>query len=242
MGKCYFQNFHITKFGDSFVTAISMNILEIQLLSTDIPQTKKFYHEILGMEILYADDSSVKFSAGLSILIFKKAIKNDPFYHFAFNIPANKFEEAHEWASGRVQLLSITPTSTVADFKNWNAKAFYFYDNNHSIVEFIARFDMDNNSDKPFDGSSIFSISEIGIVADNTKAYAEKKIEEYKLSFFSKQPPQDDFAAIGDDHGLFIVVNNNRNWYPTNKPSAKFWTAIKFEHKGKLTDLEITGE
>ena len=134
-----------------------MNILEIQLLSTDIIQTKKFYHDILGIKILHTDDSSIKFSAGLSTLVFRKTYKENPFYHFAFNIPANKFEEAHTWASQRVQLLPITPGNTIADFKSWNAKAFYFYDNNQNIVEFIARFDLDNNSDKPFDGSSIFS-------------------------------------------------------------------------------------
>lgn len=194
------------------------------------------------MEILYADDSSVKFGASLSTLVFKKAVKNDPFYHFAFNIPANKFEEAHAWASERVQLLQITPTSTIADFNNWNAKAFYFYDNNQNIVEFIARFDLDNNSDKTFDGSSIFSISEIGIVTDNAKVYGEKMIKEHNLSFFSKQPPLDDFAAIGDDHGLFIVVNNKRNWYPTNKPSGKYWASVKFKQGEKITSLEMTGE
>lgn len=219
-----------------------MNILEIQLLSTDIPQTKKFYHEILGMEILHADDSSLTFSAGHSTLIFKKTNSKNPFYHFAFTIPANKFEEAHAWASQRVQLLPITPSSTTADFKSWNAKAFYFYDNNQNIVEFIARFDLNNNSDKPFDGSSIFSISEIGLVVDNAKAYSEKMLQPYDLNFFSKQPPQDDFVAVGDDNGLFIIVNDKRNWYPTSKPSGKYWTAIKFEQEGKITNIEMPGE
>jgi len=219
-----------------------MNILELQLLSADIFQTQKFYQEILGMEILHADDSSIKFSAGLSTLIFKKTNNKNPFYHFAFTIPSNKFEEAHAWASKRVQLLPITPNSTIADFKSWNAKAFYFYDNNQNIVEFIARFDLNNNSDKPFEGSSVFSISEIGIVADNAKAYSERMLREYDLNFFSKQPPQDDFVAIGDDNGLFIVVNNRRNWYPTSKRSAKYWTAIKFEQGGKIAGFEMPGE
>ena len=67
-------------------------------------------------------------------------------------------------------------------------------------------------------------------------------IEEYGINFFSKQPPQDDFAAIGDDHGLFIMVNDKRNWYPTDKPSGKFWTAIKFEQQGKVINLETPGE
>ena len=216
-----------------------MNILEIQLLSTDIFQTKKFYNEILGLEILHADDSSLTFSAGLSTLIFKKTNSKKPFYHFAFTIPANMFEEAHAWASQKVQLLPITPNSTIADFKSWNAKAFYFYDNNQNIVEFIARFDLNNNLDKPFEGSSVFSISEIGIVVDNAKAYSEKMLQQYDLNFFSKQPPQDDFVAIGDDNGLFIVVKDKRNWYPTSKPSGKYWTAIKFEQEGKITNIEM---
>ena len=219
-----------------------MQIFELQLLTTDIPQTKKFYSEILGMEILHADDSSIKFSAGYSTLIFKKTNNKNPFYHFAFTIPSNKFDEAHAWTKQKVPLLPITPESTIANFTNWNAKAFYFYDNNQNIVEFIARFDLDNNSDKPFEGSSIFSISEIGIVTDNAKGYSEKMIEEYGINFFSKQPPQDDFAAIGDDHGLFIMVNDKRNWYPTDKPSGKFWTAIKFEQQGKVINLETPGE
>ena len=219
-----------------------MNILELQLLSNDINQTQKFYHEILGMEILHAGESSIKISAGLSDLVFKKGNTEEPFYHFAFTIPANKFEEAHAWVNQRVQLLPVTATSTIADFRSWNAKAFYFYDNNQNIVEFIARFDLDNNSDKPFGGSSIFSISEIGIVVDNAKAHSEKMLEEYGLNFFSRQPPQDDFVAIGDDHGLFIVVNDNRNWYPTQKPSEKHWAVIKFEQGGRVTAIEMTGE
>ena len=219
-----------------------MNISELQLLSPNITQTKKFYNEILGMRIIHADESSIKISAGQSTLLFKKVNGQNPFYHFAFNIPANKFNEAFAWANKKVELIPITPTSNIADFKNWNAKAFYFYDNNQNIVEFIARFDLDNNSDKVFDGSSIYSISEVGIVVDNAKAYSKKLLEEQGLNFFSRQPPQDDFVAIGDDHGLFIIVNNKRNWYPTNKPAEKFWTAIKIEQEGKITNFEMSVE
>lgn len=219
-----------------------MNILEVQLLTADIPQTKKFYHEILGMKILHANDSSIKFSAGLSTLIFKKTTTQKPFYHFAFTIPSNKFEEAHAWVSQRTQLLPIAADSSIADFVNWNAKAFYFYDNNQNVVEFIARFDLGNDLQKPFDGLSIFSISEIGIVVDNAKPYGEKISGEYDLNFFSKQAPQDDFAAIGDDHGLFIVVNDKRNWYPTSKPSGKYWIAIKFKQGEKVTAFEMPGD
>ena len=219
-----------------------MKIPELQLLSSNIPQTKKFYHEILGMPIIQADDLSIKISAGKSTLHFNKVNNHNPFYHFAFNIPANKFDEAFAWADNKLELIPITPTSTIANFKNWNAKAFYFYDNNQNIVEFIARSDLDNISDKSFDGSSVFSISEIGIVVDNAKEYSKKLLKDHGLNYFSRQPPQDDFVAIGDDNGLFIVVNNKRNWYPTSKPSEKFWTAVQIEQNGKITDIEMSGE
>src|SRR5688572_25060467 len=107
-----------------------MHILELQLLTSDIAQTKVFYHDKLGMDILYADASLLKISAGHSTLIFKKQDSSRAFYHFAFNIPSNKFEEAHTWASARMPLMPVLPGDTVADFRNWNAKAFYFHDDN----------------------------------------------------------------------------------------------------------------
>lgn len=219
-----------------------MNIHEIQLQSADILSTQRFYEKTLGMKIFYANESTLKISAGLSTLIFHKTQNKNPYYHFAFTIPANQFEEAHAWASQRVSLLPVTAGNTVADFKNWNAKAFYFYDNNRNIVEFIARFDIDNNSDKPFDGPSIFSISEIGIVADDAKDYSQTLIEQYGLNYFIRQEPQDDFVVIGDDHGLFIVVNNKRNWYPTQQPSSKHWSIIKAGLNGGIINIETAGE
>ena len=219
-----------------------MKIIELQLLSSNIPQTKKFYQEILGMPIIYADDSCIKISAGQSSLQFNKVNNQKPFYHFAFTIPANKFDEAFAWANSIIELIPITPTSNIADFKNWNAKAFYFHDNNLNIVEFIARFDLNNNSGKVFDGSSIFSISEIGIVVDNAKEYSENLLEVHDLNYFSRQPPQEGFVAIGDDNGLFIVVNNRRNWYPTSKAAEKYWTMVRIRQNGKITDIEMSGE
>lgn len=219
-----------------------MNILEIQLLCPDIEQTRRFYHNTLGMDILFADETILKLSAGLSTLVFKKTEATNANYHFAFNIPANQFAEAHAWASAIVPIISVKDGDTIADFRNWNAKAFYFYDNNQNVVEFIARFDLNNHSNRPFDGSSVTSISEIGIVVDHAKRYAEQLIQSHNLDYFYRQPPQDDFIVLGDDNGLFIVVNNKRTWYPTNLPAGKYWAAIKFSQGGELKEITMQGE
>ena len=60
------------------------------------------------------------------------------------------------------------------------------------------------------------------------------------LSFFSKQLPEKHFKVIGDDLGLFIIVSEHRNWYPTNnKPADIFPMEIEFENKGKEFLLKI---
>lgn len=216
-----------------------MQILEIQLLSNDIDKTEQFYHHLLGLETIAKDHSTVSFSAGTSKLTFIRSDKINPFYHFAFNIPGNKISEAFSYISPKTEILETSPSEQVADFTTWNAKAFYFYDNNGNILEFIARFDLDNNIRQKFDSSLILSISEIGIAVDNAAIQGEQIRSAYHFSYFEKQAPKDDFMVIGDDHGLLIFVDIQRNWFPTNKPAEKHWTKIKLEEKGRITELVI---
>ena len=68
-----------------------MNIFEVQLQTANLEETKQFYHSRLRMDLLSSNENELKLSAGLSTLIFTKADKGRPCYHFAFNITTNKF-------------------------------------------------------------------------------------------------------------------------------------------------------
>ncbi len=217
-----------------------MNITEVQLLTDNLTQTKHFYQQVLGLEMIYSDNALVSFKAGNSTLGFHSSHHIDPVYHFAFNIPNNKFEEAMEWGSSRLDLIEITPSSFVAEFTSWNARAFYFYDNNKNIVEMIARFDLDNRSSLPFDGSAIQSISEMGIVVSNPTEYASKLSADFNLPYFSRQAPKDDFIVLGDDDGLCIIVSENRPWYPTPIRSSRFWSKLSLQQSGTAMPDIIT--
>src|SRR6187402_3931007 len=137
-----------------------MNILELELLSDSISKTEAFYNRVLGFETINSDHLSVSFQVGTTKLTFHSSQNVNPVYHFAFDVPNNKLLEAFIWIESKTEIMYVIPPDKIADFSNWNAKSFYFYDNNGNILEFIARNDLDNASEKSFDGKSILSVSE----------------------------------------------------------------------------------
>jgi extradiol dioxygenase family protein len=216
-----------------------MNILELELLSDDILKTEFFYNEVLGLQTLYKDSSSISFNAGSTKMTFRSSINVNPVYHFAFDIPNNKLFEAFDWIEKKTEIMFVIPPDKIADFYNWNAKSFYFYDNNGNILEFIARNDLDNASQNPFDGSSILSVSEIGLVSKNVVIQCDELFDKYGLTAYSKQPKLNKFIVLGTVTGLFILVEENRDWYPTDKKSKSFWTKIVFSNNGEKQVIEV---
>ena len=140
----------------------------------------------------------------------------------------DKIEEAKEWMNGKAELLPVEDNNYIADFVNWNAKSIYFYDTVGNIVEFIARFDLQNDTAEKFNSSHVISVSEMGIVTNDVTAFADKLKNEYKVFDFVKSVNSDSFSAMGNDNGLFIIAIENRNWYPTKVPSQKSPFEIKF--------------
>jgi len=214
-----------------------MKILEIEIQTDNIKETETFYSEILGLQLVNKNQNSISFKAGQSKLTFIKSDNINPKYHFAFNIPNNKLEEAILWAKSRLRLIENDENGIIANFESWNANAIYFYDNNNNIVEFIARFDLENSTEKPFDISVIESISEIGIVTDKPLDLAETLIESYNLVYFNKSTKSEKFAALGNDNGLFIIVETNRKWYPTEHKAERHFCRVNIEIDGNIKEF-----
>lgn len=216
-----------------------MDILEIEIQTDDLVETETFYSDILGLQLASKGQNSISFLAGQSTLTFIESVKLNPKYHFAFNIPHNKLDEAIIWTSAKLDLIKNAGNGIVANFESWNAKAIYFFDNNGNILEFIARFDLDNDSDKAFGISSIQSISEIGIVVDAPIKLADKLVEKNNLYFFAKSSKSEKFVTLGNDNGLFIIVETNRKWYPTEQQAEKHYTKIKISTDGLTREITM---
>jgi hypothetical protein len=220
-----------------------MHIKELILQTKQLNQLYEFYKTTLQLQVTQTDSKTISIKAGKTTLIFQEANSIiNPFYHFAFNIPANKIAEALEWLKNKAEVLWIEDYKNyIAEFNRWHARSVYFIDAAGNIVELIARFDLHNDDAAAFSSSQILNVSEIGIVFE-TEKLDEGTIEllhKFQLQYFPKQPPMQHFRAIGDDEGLFIVVPAQRNWYPKNIQSGTFPLSILFENDNTEFRLKL---
>jgi catechol 2,3-dioxygenase-like lactoylglutathione lyase family enzyme len=220
-----------------------MLLKEITLKTKHISAVYNFYKDVLQLQVKQPGTTSMAIEAGETRLIFE-AISNDtnPFYHFAFNIPSYKIEEALQWLQNRVKLTWIEDyKSYIAEFTNWHARSIYFSDPAGNVLEFIARRDLNDDPAEAFSAHQIRNVSEIGVVfpVSEFDKKANDLLQTFQLDYFTRQPPMQHFRAIGDDSGLLIVVPEHRNWYPTNIPGGIFPLALTFENKGTAYRLQF---
>jgi len=189
-----------------------VKIDEITLLTNNIQNQKRFYSEVLELEMLVDTLNKLSFKVGKSVLTFEYGQEFKP-SHFAFNIPSNSIKRAHDWLRNRVDILTYEG-KPIANFKSWNAEAIYFYDTNKNIVEFIARKNLNINSSHKFSSSELLSISEIGLATTDIETIYNTLNEMMEIPIFGGEFSS--FCAAGNDEGLFILVNKNtKTWYPT---------------------------
>lgn len=212
-----------------------MKILEIELLSDNIAETESFYKKVLGTTpYLKEDRATVFYQIGFTKLIFRKSENVNPVYHFAIDIPNNLFDEAYRKIKSQTAILEIEPGNDIADFTNWDARSFYFYDNNGNVLEFITRYGNKTFSNTLFSSESYISVSEIGLVTGKVPQFADGLFKKFGIPVFHRQPRGDKFTVSGDDDGLFIVVENGREWYPVHKKAYSYRTRVLFMKSGVL--------
>lgn len=215
-----------------------MNILEIELLSDNLNETEKFYRTVLGLNPVQKEDNSLLFyKIGGTELIFKKSEGQKPVYHFAIDVPNNRFFDCHNFITKNAKTMEVDPGNDIANFVNWDARSFYFYDNNGNIVEIITRYATRAYDPDAFTHKSYMNISEIGLVTSRVAELADVLIKEQGIGVYKKQPRRHDFTVLGDDEGLIIVCERGRHWYPTTVPAQSFPVRIVLMEHGIIEHI-----
>jgi catechol-2,3-dioxygenase len=202
-----------------------MRITQLRLYTANVGLLRQFYVDLLGMVLIEETPSSIALQAGETRLIFERDEQGGgPFYHFAFNIPENQLAAAKDWLAQRgVALSQASPDDWHST--SWNAHAVYFYDPAGNIVECIARHTLRNAAAGAFAAAKIACVSEIGLVVDDVPEMVRALQAALDLPIY--QDMQENFAPLGDEHGLFIVVRRGRTWLASNRRADVFPTAIK---------------
>lgn len=190
-----------------------MNILELELLTGDLEVQKAFYGSILGLPMLESDAQHLVFQVGSSCLKLTLQTGFSGQYHFAFDVPENQLEAAKTWLESRAELIADTNGDLVFGGGDWNSDAVYFSDPHGNILELIARHDLENASQTEFSSASIVNISEIGLASDNVPDVLKWLERHLQLEIYKSS--SDTFAPVGNAHGLLILVQNAREWFPS---------------------------
>lgn len=205
-----------------------MNIQHLHLQTTHLQAQHHFYQEVLGLPTTPIKEQKFTTTIGHSQLHFEEAAQATP-YHFAINIPANKIQEAVAWIEER---MAVQPykDNKIVNFEAWNAEALYFYDKDQNIVELIARKNTQPHLEAPFGVEQWLGISEIGAPTAEVANLCTCLIEVLPRYSGDLQ----NFAAIGDEEGLFIIINKDqRKWMPNQDPAFASPFDIQFQHQGQ---------
>lgn len=211
-----------------------MHIQRLDLYS-HIPEKLLAFYERLGFSCT-TKKKRVSLQVGSTQLNFTRS-EDQSYYHFAFNIPANRLEACHDWLQELTDLLPFQG-STVVDFPGWKAQSVYALDPANNIIEFIARQDIGDRGSGPFSVSTdVLNVCEIGCpvpaIEQFTQVLAPAAVPTYSGGLKR-------FCALGDPHGLFIVIDPEKvHWLPTELSTLPFPFQVIFEQNKKQYTLQF---
>lgn len=143
--------------------------------------------------------------------------------HLAFNVPDNRFSAAMAWLRERTPLQrNPEGLDYFALESNWQSQSVYFTGPDGLILELIGRRRLPDSAHQgPFHGNELTCLSEVGLPSQEVDTVREQANQCFGLRPLS--PPSPQFAPMGDDEGLLIVVAADRSWFPEQKdlPNAR---------------------
>ena len=219
-----------------------MRITRLHLLSRDLESQHQFYAGTLGFPVLARSATTLTIAIGDSQLnlIDARAAGSAAHVpaHFAFNIPYDQLLAAKAWLAPRMPLLA--DQSGRSDFHNeaFASHQIYFLDPDGNIGELIGRARLPASVGEPFTAATaVRGLSEIGLAVPDVPAVVRGYCAALGPSRYGPEPGAE-FAAVGDDDGMLIVVRAGRIWFPeTGIPADPLWLEAELRANGRTFRL-----
>ncbi|KQL38834.1 glyoxalase [Bacillus sp. FJAT-25509] len=217
-----------------------MLINKVVLQTGQLNKTKEFYINHLKFNCLSMKSNSFTIEVGESLLEFVETNEDtNPFYHFAFNISSNHFQEAKRWAQSFVKL-TIEDGLDEIYFEFLDAHSFYFEDPSGNIVEFISRHSISPKSAKPFSIQSIININEINLTTLDVFPVGKQLISNGILVRNNKEMVNS-LNFMGAKGCYILLGPPNRKWLFSNKQAEIFPVVITVDNE-KIIKVSDRGE
>jgi len=198
-----------------------MQITKVSVRAGNVSEAAQFFENVLLLNVdrtgLRRPDT-VEVRIGTTLLELTEDEDAVGRHHLAITIPSNKFTAAREWLEPRSALIG-TADADEFEFAAWNARSLYFTGPDGSVLEFIIRRDLDNNTPGAFTSADLLCISEVGVATSDVLATAALLNREADVRPYIGEPGLS-FAPVGDTDGLLILVSPGRPWFPTTDRGA----------------------
>jgi catechol 2,3-dioxygenase-like lactoylglutathione lyase family enzyme len=196
-----------------------MRFSRLTITASDLDEAFDFYHRVLGLGVAQ-HPTSLEVTIGRTTLRVERAETAWASIHLAITIPRNRFAEAKAWLSERTPLAVVDGVDefALAD-EPWRSRSLYFRGPDGIVLELITRDALNNDLAEPFSSASLLCVSEAGIASQDVPATVARLHSKYHAEPFGSG--SDEFAPVGDDEGLFIVVADGRPWFSAPDSRAR---------------------
>jgi catechol-2,3-dioxygenase len=217
-----------------------LNINKVILQTSNLIEMKNFYLNRLQFEMIDSSINSFSIKVGSSVLEFlESSSEKDPYYHFAFNLPSNKFQEAKNWVQSKVRLLTEDGVDEIY-FKFLDAHSFYFLDPSGNIVEFISRHSNSPESEKTFSIDSILNISEINVTISDVFTVG-KQLVTSGIPVRNDEDLNEGLNFMGANGSFILLCPPERRWLFSDKNAEIHPVKITIDHH-KIVEINDDGE
>lgn len=207
----------------------------VLLYTNKLKELRRFYMNVLELEISSSSEQSFSLPIGTTELTFKTS-EQPCFYHFAINIPGNQFSMLKHRIKERISINREGGRDEVY-FSSFDADSMYFEDPAGNIIELIGRRRRDLFGHPSFQ-EAFLNLSEVGVVSPHLEKLSDE-FQDIGLPLRGATLNKESVNFFGRDESFIVLVPPERKWYFSTQISEVFPLEMRLSNG---YEIKVDGE